>query len=334
MSTKRWIALLVAFVLLVGSLAINTLSMAAFTNFGSMFEEEDTRWSEHVIEKGDPGVTGKIAVLNVNGTIQETYDAPLFMDTSSYRHRTFLSMLEHAGEDPNVEGIIIRVNSPGGGVVESAEVHDKIIEVQEEFQKPIYISMGSMAASGGYYIAAPADKIVANASTITGSLGVIFQSLNVSELADEYGIKLETIKSGPYKDIMSPTREMLDEERAILQSMLDESYDEFVRIIASGRNLSEARVRELADGRIYSGLQAKELDLIDEIGSFDDTVDLLVEEIDRGRLDVIRYETPFGFNSFFMMSAEKWLTADHDLLGIKELLNRTNSPTLMYLYTR
>ncbi len=330
MNKKRWIALLIAFVLFVVSIGFNAITMVAFGGLGAIFEEEDEKWREHVIERGED--LGKIAVLEINGVMQETYEAPLFFDTTTYRHRTFLSMLEHAGKDPNVEGILIRVNSPGGGVVESAEIHNKILEIKEEYHKPIFISMGSMAASGGYYIAAPADKIIANPSTITGSLGVIFQTINVTELADEFGIRQETIKSGPYKDIMSPTREMLDEERAILQSMIDEAYSDFVHVIAQGRDIEEATVREIADGRIYSGRQAQELKLVDELGSYDDAIALMKDQIGRD-LSVIRYESTFRLNQFLMMSTEKWIMNEQDLLGIKHLLTKTNSPTLMYLYT-
>ncbi|MGO4888723.1 signal peptide peptidase SppA [Anaerobacillus sp. MEB173] len=331
MSKKRWLALGIAVVLLLASTAFNMMSAVAFGNWENIFEGTEDPWIERVIEKGEGN--GKIVLLSLNGVIQEAHDAPSLLGSATYHHRNFLSMLDRAGEDPFVEGIIIRVNSPGGGVVESAEIHDKITEIQSDYQKPIYISMGSMAASGGYYIAAPADKIVANPSTITGSLGVIFQTINVSELAENFGVKVETVKSGPYKDIMSSTREITDAERAILQSMIDESYDQFVDVIATGRGLSEEKVRQLADGRIYTGKQAKELQLIDELGSLETTIELLQEEIGRGNLEVVKYETAFGFGSFFSMAAQKMFSSDFELIGLKEALLKPNSPSLMYLYS-
>ncbi len=132
------------------------------------------------------------------------------------------------------------MNSPGGGVVESAEIHDKILDIKK-VKKPVYVSMGSMAASGGYYISAPADKIYASPETMTGSLGVIMHGYNYEKLAKKYGVEFETIKSGPHKDIMSPTREMTGEEREILQNMINNSYDQFVKVIADGRGMTERK---------------------------------------------------------------------------------------------
>ncbi|MBU8905193.1 signal peptide peptidase SppA [Desertibacillus haloalkaliphilus] len=332
MSRKRWIALFIALVLFVGSVAFNAVTMVAFGNLEGIFDpvDEGETFVESTIDRGNG--RGKIAVLDVNGIIQEGVGTSI-LDPVSYRHRSFLAKLDHAAEDSSVEGMIIRINSPGGGVVESDEIHNKIVEIKEEYDKPIYVSMGSQAASGGYYISAPADRIVANSATITGSLGVIMQSVNVAELAEEFGIKIETIKSGPYKDIMSPTREVRDEERQLLQAMVDEMQDQFVQVIADGRdNLSEERVRELADGRIYSGSQAKELGLIDELGSLEDTIELLREDIGLGQLDVVRYESALGFGQLFTMSAAQFLP-NQELFGLKQLVKESNSPTLMYLYT-
>ncbi|MEB1807808.1 MAG: signal peptide peptidase SppA [Bacillaceae bacterium] len=332
MSKKRWLGLLAVVVLFILSTTINFRTATTTTNWDEVFTGVDRKWVERTIREGDR--KEKIVVLDVNGVIQDQEDSSLLFQTPGYRHRTFLQMLEHAGKDPDVEGIIIRVNSPGGGVVESAEVYDKIRSIQEEYFKKIYVSMGSMAASGGYYIAAPADKIFANTSTITGSLGVIMQSYNVSELAEQIGIKEQTIKSGEFKDIMSPTRDMTDDEREILQSIIDDAYNEFVNVIVEGRGLSEAEVRNIADGRIYSGAQAKQLDLVDEIGSYEETVDALIEDLGFGNLRVIRYETSVGFNDLLQLSAQRLTTNQGDLLGLQQLLRQTNSPSLMYLYTK
>ncbi len=212
-----------------------------------------------MLESGSP--TQKIAVLEVDGVIQDTGETSLFQ-TAGYVHKEFMKQLNHVKDDSTVKGIILRVNSPGGGTNESAEIHHKLVQIQEETDKPIYVSMGSMAASGGYYISAPANKIFASPETMTGSLGVIMQGVNIAELADKLGIDFTTIKSGPYKDIMSQYRDMTKEEKEILDSMLKNSYDEFVRIISEGRDMSENEVREIADGRVYDGRQAKEVGLL------------------------------------------------------------------------
>jgi protease-4 len=143
-------------------------------------------------------------------------------------------------------------------------MHESIQEFKEETGKPVVVSMGQTAASGGYYIATAADRIFANENTLTGSLGVIFSYLNFTEAAEEYGIEQEVVKSGPFKDIGSSTREPTEEELEILQAYVDEGYDQFVQVIVEGRGLPEEEVRELADGRVYSGQQAETLGLVDD----------------------------------------------------------------------
>ncbi|WP_017726571.1 signal peptide peptidase SppA [Halalkalibacterium ligniniphilum] len=329
MSRKRWLALIAAAMLLVASIAVNSFATIAFSD-GDLFFGND-QFSQRVIEEGSD-ISGTIVVLDVNGVIQDTGGATGFFDAGGYNHRAFLEQLDQAANDASVQGIILNVNTPGGGVVESAEIHQKILAIQEANHKPIYVSMGNMAASGGYYIAAPADKIIANPQTITGSIGVIMESINVAELAENYGVQVNTIKSGPYKDIMSPTREMTEEERDILQSIIDESYDEFVRVIEEGRGLSEERVRQLADGRIYTGSQAQEVGLVDELGSLENAIQLMKEELGAD-YSVIQLESQTGFYDIFSMTVQRLLGPSHELLGIEQLLTHRNSPTLKYLYT-
>lgn len=188
-------------------------------------------------------------------------------------------MIKQAKEDQDVKAIILRINSPGGGVAESAEIYDQLMKLKKKTNKPIYVSMGTMAASGGYYIAAAGDKIFASPETITGSIGVIMQSVNYEGLAKKYGVELVTIKSGPYKDIMNPARKMTEAEREILQRLINDSYDAFVDVVAKGRKLPEDTVRKLADGRIYDGRQAKALHLVDEFGYLDDVIAALKKSI-------------------------------------------------------
>ncbi|MFC7373369.1 signal peptide peptidase SppA [Fictibacillus iocasae] len=336
MNKKRWIALAIAAVLFISSSLFQFLgTLAAGELFGGMeeglFSMEGGEFTETVIKQGESDQ--KIVVLDITGVIQDSGDASSFFESPGYNHRQFLKMLDQAARDDAAAGIIIKVNSPGGGVVESAEIHKKIIETQKKHRKPIYISMGSMAASGGYYISAPADKIFANPATMTGSLGVIIQSMNYGELAEKLGVKWETIKSGPHKDILSPAREMTKEEQQILQSMVDDSYNEFVSVIASGRDLEESDVRKLADGRIYNGKQAKNLGLVDSLGTFDDAVLGMKKEIGDNDATLVQYDMSIGFESLFQMTVSKLSGSDADLLGIKQLMNQQQAPQLKYLYT-
>ena len=179
-----------------------------------------------------------------------------------------------------MKGVVLKVNTPGGGVVESADIYDRFEWIQEEREIPIYVSMGGMAASGGYYVSAPAEKIFVNRETITGSIGVIMESVNYAKLAEKYGIDFNTIKTGPYKDIMSGSREMTQEERAMLQEMINDSYERFVEIIAEGRDMTEAEVKKVADGRIMNGKQAIEAGLADDYGKTGDVIAAIKEDYD------------------------------------------------------
>jgi protease IV len=334
-NTKRWIALGIAAFLFAFSVVTSIFSTILSNDFQRTMDDfmkpTNSLLAEEVIEEGN--LMKKIAVLDVNGTIQDTGSTSSIFATSGYNHQLFLKNLNNAKEDGAVKGIIIRVNTPGGGVVESAQIHDKIVEIQEETKKPVYISMGSMAASGGYYIAAPADKIYASPETLTGSLGVIMQGVNYAGLAEKYGVKFETIKSGEFKDIMSPAREMTEEERNILQEMINSSYAGFVKVISDGREIPENEVRSIADGRIYDGRQAKELNLIDDFGYFEDVVDAMQEDHNLKDAQVFQYTENFGFGSLFTMGARQLIGQDDiELAGIMNLLSQSHSPRLMYLY--
>nr|WP_304219193.1 signal peptide peptidase SppA [Fredinandcohnia onubensis] len=334
MNGKRWAALGIAAVIFVFSIFFNFATNLASKNFSNFSDEilgaSNEEFLENVVIEGKG--MDKILVLSVNGVIQDTGDVTSFFQSAGYQHQSFLKMIEKAEEDKTVKGIILKVNSPGGGVVESAEIHKKLTDLKEATDKPVYVSMGAMAASGGYYISAPADKIFATPDTMTGSLGVIMQGVNFSELAEKYGVKFETIKSGPYKDIMSSYRDMTDEERQIMQTMVDNAYQGFVDVIADGRNMSESEVRKIADGRIYDGRQAKENHLIDELGYFEDAVEAMKKDYELGDINVVEYTANFGFGSLFSMSAKKIFSDDIEMATMVHLLSQPNSPRMMYLY--
>ncbi|WP_233880427.1 signal peptide peptidase SppA [Virgibacillus halodenitrificans] len=330
MNNKRWFALVIAIGLFVISIVVQLSTSVATANFDQMFNFEDNQLSETVIEEG--AVDKKIAVLHLEGVIQDASGGSL-INANVYNHKRFLDTLDQAGEDSSVKGIIIRVNSPGGGVVESAEIHDKIVDIQNTYQKPVYVSMGNTAASGGYYISAPADKIVAHPATLTGSIGVIMESFNFAEFAEEHGINFNTIKSGKYKDIMSSSRKMTDDERDILQTMIDDLYGDFVDVIVEGREMKEQRVREIGDGRVYTGSQAKEINLVDELGTLDDTITLMKKDNQLGKASVIEYEKGLPFNQLLSGTMENMLGTEKDLFGIQEFLRQSNGPRAMYLYS-
>jgi protease-4 len=199
----------------------------------------------------------KVAILEVKGLIVDV--------------QPVIEQLVKFAKDDSVKAIVFRIESPGGGVSPSQELYREIRRSAEK--KPVVASMGSVAASGGYYIASGVKKIYANPGTITGSIGVIAQFTNLEELFKKIGFRMEVVKSGVFKDVGNPGRAMTAEERAYLQKLLDNVHQQFVRDVARGRRMPEEKVREIADGRILTGEQAKEMGLVDELGGLNDAVD-------------------------------------------------------------
>lgn len=202
----------------------------------------------------------RVAVVRIEGVIVDSRDA--IEELRKYR------------EHPGVKAIVLRIDSPGGGVVPSQEIHAEVLKARAEGRVKVVASMGNLAASGGYYIAAATDRIVASPGTLTGSIGVIMELANVQGLLEKVGVQSVVIKSGKHKDLASPFRTMSAEDRAILQTVLDDVHDQFIQAVASGRNLKVAQVRELADGRIFTGRQARTARLVDELGDLQDAIKL------------------------------------------------------------
>lgn len=205
--------------------------------------------------------TNKVGVIPIIGTIEDSTE--------------LLQQITTFTKDKSIKAIILRIDSPGGGVGASQEIYREIIRTREV--KKVVVSMGGTAASGGYYIAAAGDSIVANPGTITGSIGVIMQYYQYRELAEKIGLKMEVIKSGEFKDIGNPHRELTEKEREVLDAVISDIQTQFVNDVAEGRNLAPEKVREIADGRIFTGAMAKEWGLVDQLGNFEDAVALAKE---------------------------------------------------------
>lgn len=211
-----------------------------------------------VVRSGDT-----VGIVRVEGTIADGSGGSLF--GGEVLAQDIIDQLDDAADDPTISAVVLRINSPGGSASASWEIAEAIQRVKDA-GKPVVVSMGDSAASGGYWIAAGADWIVATPSTLTGSIGVIMETANMEELFNKIGYQSEVIKSGPYKDIGSSSREMLPEERTMLQQMVDNIYQQFVQVVAEGRHMTLDAVRAVADGRVMTGSQAKELGLVDELG--------------------------------------------------------------------
>lgn len=178
-------------------------------------------------------------------------------------------------KDSSVKAIVLRVDSPGGGVGPSQEIYQEIKKTNEI--KPVVVSMGSVAASGGYYVSAPAQQIIANGGSITGSIGVIMEFTNFQELLDKIGLKSQVVKSGEHKDIGSPVRPMTPEDRKILQNLIDDVHLQFMKAVAEGRKMDLEKVRAIADGRIFTGRKARELGLVDTLGNMQTAIEVAAD---------------------------------------------------------
>ena len=204
---------------------------------------------------------------------------------------SLIKQIKDFRDNRGVGGVILRINSPGGGVAPSQEIYEEVQKLAK--RKPVFTSMGSVCASGGYYIAAASQVIFANPGTVTGSIGVIVGFSNLNELFKKIGIKSYIIKSGKFKDLGYPTRDMTPEDKKVLQSVVDSIFNQFVKAVAKGRRLPEAKVRSLADGRVFSGAQAKELGLVDRLGNLEDTIAFMAKRLGiRGKPNVVYSKNP------------------------------------------
>ena len=220
-------------------------------------------------------VPDRVAVINIEGTIVCGADSKenLFQQANGVTSGTIMKQIREAAADDSVKALVLRIDSGGGSATAAEEVGRELLRFKEQTQKPIVATMGNTGASAAYWIAACAsDKIYANATTLTGSIGVYMLYMNTEELFKKIGITSDKIKSGPYKDIMSNDRPMTTEEKQILQNIVDEIYDQFVYTVSAGRRMETSKVRAIADGRIYTGRQAKNIGLVDELGDYYDAL--------------------------------------------------------------
>src|SRR5512145_896217 len=211
----------------------------------------------------DLSIEDRVALIRVEGVILDA--------------QSTVTDLKRFGENPSVKAIVLRIDSPGGGVVPSQEIYDAVQRVRNKHNKAVIASMGTVAASGGYYIAAATDRILANPGTLTGSIGVIMEMANIEGLLKKIGVEGVVVKSGRYKDVGSPLRKMSDEEQALLQSVMDDVHKQFIEAVAEGRGLDVAAVQALADGRIFTGRQAKDSKLVDELGDLEAAIRLAAD---------------------------------------------------------
>jgi protease-4 len=253
---------------------------------------------------------GNIALVKIEGLLVSS--------------ESIVSELKDYADDGSIKAIVIRIDSPGGGVVPSQEIFNAVKHAKKEGKK-VVVSMGSVAASGGYYIAAAADKIVANPGTLTGSIGVKMEFANVEKLLDKIGIKGMVVKAGQYKDIGSPFREMTESEKKLLQDVIDDVHNQFIEAVSEGRGIPIADVTAIADGRIFTGRQAQSLRLVDQMGDLDDAIKLAgaIAGI-KGKPNIVEKKKKIPFLDYLKEESAAWIS--------EVLINGVNRSTVSLQY--
>ncbi len=274
----------------------------------------------------------KIAVIDVSGIIMNANKPGLFT-SGEHPVSLLLEELDAARMDPRVKGVLLRINSPGGTVVASELMHSEILHFRETSKKPVVAIMMDVAASGGYYIACACDEIIAHPSTITGSIGVIAQFVDVTGTMNMIGVKTDAVTSGPMKDAGSPLRTLRPEERQVFQNMVNEDYERFLLVVRAGRpKLAAEKVRELADGRVYTGQQAAENGMVDRVATMREALGVLKTRAGIEKAKLVTYHRVADYKPNFYAAAPA-RGGDVNLINLD--LSHTpfaQTPRLMYLW--
>jgi len=343
-----WIIVSLILIVLLGFSLLGNLVQAVSHAIGGGFDrgfkttnarEVGPKLDECILE--DNGAHNKIAVITVDGVItSHTPD-----QAGNNMVDVIQAQLDRAKDDKRVKAVILKVDSPGGEVMASDEINKAIQKFQDESRKPVICSMGSLAASGGYYISAPCRWIVANDLTITGSIGVIMHGINYRGLMDKVGVAPMTFKSGKFKDMLSPDRSTNDippEEHAMVQALIDETFQKFKGVVRTGRaaahekNKAEGKALALewedyADGRVLSGNQALSLGFVDQVGDFDDAVERAQRIANIPDANLIEYRERYDISDFLSMFGQSGSAHDIKLdLGLD--IPKLRSGCMYFLY--
>lgn len=332
-----WLAIIFG-IFLGASVVINFILLfalvAEFTPI-SISESKSKLFEEKFIN-GDANAPDKILVIPVNGVIMSGENDSSFWSNKTDPVQYIINTLKHAESDSSIKVIILAVNSPGGGITACDQIHTALRRFKKNHPNIVLMScMKDVAASGGYYISAATDHIFAYHTTITGSIGVISTILNLEGLFNNIGLQMETIKSADKKDIGSAFRQMTDEEREILQNIINEMYQRFINVVVGGRpKLTREEILTLADGRIYTGEQALKNGLVDELGNEDDVYESAKKLAKISNAKIIEYKKRWGFWEIFETASQKFQPAESLESSIKNLILGRNTPQLLYLWVK
>jgi protease-4 len=283
------------FIALCASLFVNfVLMIAAFQRLGVREAEPIPRFREILLQKGAGATTDKIALITMRGLISSSIPG----NVSDSMVDDMRAALQQAREDSRVKAIVLEIDSPGGEVTASDEIYSAVVKTRKK--KPVVIYMDSLAASGGYYVSCGGRYLMANETTITGSIGVIIQTLNYEQLFNKIGLASVVFKSGKFKDMLNGARPITQEERELVQNFIMSTYDKFLGIVAKERNLPAELLRNtIADGRILSGKEALQNKLIDGLGELDDAFAKARQLGDAPDAKVVKYGPPFSLSRLF-----------------------------------
>ena len=277
-------------------------------------------------------VSDKIVVLDVDGLLFNQRQDTLFGGGEN-PVSLFIEKLDKATDDSNVKAVVVRINSPGGGVTASDIMYGKLRQFSDDKKVPVIAVLEDVGASGAYYVACGADRIIAHPTSVVGSIGVMVQTFSFSGTMEKLGIDAKAVTSGPRKDMASPLKPLDKEDLAILQNMVDEYYKRFLDVVARGRpGMKADAVKALADGRVFTGEQAKANGLVDDLGSVDDAIDLAKEKSGSKRVRVVMYHRPWGAKANAYAAAQ--MPVQFNLLNVTVPdLSALARPQFLYLWT-
>ena len=340
MKRKQAIAIIIVCAILVFTGLIGVRSARALNELKQKSSESVTQNLEQLMGKSMDTISvpmgDYIGQLDIVGTIQDSDSLSGYSLTESqYNHSLYMKFVNQMMDDPNNKGIFLYVDSPGGTVYHSDELYLKLMEYKEKTGRPIYAYFSNQACSGAYYISMAADKIYCNRNCWTGSIGVIISLLNYEKMLEKVGVSEIDITSGKNKTIGSAAHPMTKEQEAILQSLVDEAYDQFTGIVADGRKLDIKKVKELADGRIYSALQAKDLNLVDEIMGLEETKDAIISSFGDTEPEIFvpsgntGWKVVFG-NLFNIFNKGNLFKQSSEIQAARDWIENDESGVLMY----
>ena len=319
---KKILASSIVIVLVIFTIVLNRFSSCktekSKITINQIISPEEIKFRQKFIA-GDKDAEYKIGLIKIQGEMTGYPEKYYSRSISEVVKAAF----DYVKQDEKVKGIILQINTPGGDIIEVEKIYEKILEVKKV--KPIVALLENIATSGGYYCAVATDKIVSHPLTITGNVGAVMILYNVEELFEKkLGIGMNVIKSGKHKDIGSPFRKMDSEERKILQNLVDEAAKRFLDVVIKNRNISSDKISVISDGRIFTGIQAKEIGLVDEMGGLDKVIDIFKEKTKTDKLKVVEYYYKPGiFELFSLYQSENLFISK---------ISKVNTPVLKYLW--